>query len=53
MIQLNLYKKDIREKYIEIVDKFSDRIVTIDGNLSVTVIAKIIWKVITDRIPFE
>ena len=47
------FQRDIRKKYIEIVDKFSDRIVTVDGNLSVGDIAKFIWKVITDRIPVE
>ena len=47
------FQRDIRRKYLEIVDKFSDRIVTIDGNLSVEEIAKFIWKVIIDRTHIE
>ena len=47
------FQRDIRRKYLEIVDNFSDRIVTIDGNLSVEEISKFIWKVIIDRTHIE
>ena len=43
------FQKDIRLKYLEIVDNFSDRCVTIDGNLSVNEISNYIWKVTKDR----
>ena len=47
------FQRDIRKKYLEIVDNFSNRIVTIDGNLSVKEISKFIWKVIIDRTHIE
>ena len=43
------FQRDIRKKYLEIVNNFSDRIVKVDGNLSVEDISKFIWKIITDR----
>ena len=43
------FQRDIRKKYLEIVNNFSDRIVKVDGNLSVEDISKFIWNIITDR----
>lgn len=43
------FQRDIRKKYLEIVNNFSDRIVKVDGNLSVKDIAKFIWNIIIDR----
>ena len=47
------FQRDIRKKYLEIVNNFSDRIVKVDGNLSVEDISKFIWKIITDRTSVE
>ena len=43
------FQSDIRQKYLEIVDKFGDRCVIIDGNLSVDEISNYIWNVTRDR----
>ena len=43
------FQRDIRKKYLEIVNNFSDRIVKVDGNLSVEDISKFIWNIIIDR----
>ena len=47
------FQKDIRAKYLEIIDKFSERCVTIDGNLSIDEISQIIWRITKDRTPIE
>ena len=47
------FQRDIRKKYLEIVNNFSDRNVKVDGNLSVEDISKFIWNIITDRILVE
>ena len=47
------FKKDIRAKYLEIVDKFSERCVTVDGNLSIDEISQIIWRITKDRTSIE
>ena len=47
------FQRDIRKKYLEIVNNFSDRIVKVDGNLSVKDIAKFIWNIIIDRTSVE
>ena len=47
------FQRDIRKKYLEIVNNFSDRIVKVDGNLSVEDISKFIWNIITDRTSVE
>ena len=47
------FQRDIRKKYLEIVNNFSDRIIKVDGNLSVEDISKFIWKIITDRTSVE
>ena len=47
------FQRDIRKKYLQIVKNFSDRIVKVDGNLSVEDISKFIWKIITDRTSVE
>ena len=47
------FQREIRKKYLEIVNNFSDRIVEVDGNLSVEDISKFIWKIITDRTSVE
>ena len=47
------FQKDIRAKYLEIVDKFSERCVLVDGNLSITEISQRIWRITKDRISIE
>ena len=47
------FQRDIRKKYLEIVNNFSDRIVKVDGNLSVEDISKFIWNIIIDRTSLE
>lgn len=47
------FQKDIRAKYLEIVDKFSERCVTVDGNLSIDEISQIIWRITRDRTSIE
>ena len=47
------FQRDIRKKYLEIVNNFSDRIVKVDGNLSVEDISKFIWNIIIDRTSVE
>ena len=36
-----------------IVDKFSERCVTVDGNLSIDEISQIIWRITKDRTSIE
>ena len=47
------FQRDIRKKYLDIVNNFSDRIVNVDGNLSVEDISKFIWNIIIDRTSVE
>ena len=47
------FQRDIRKKYLEIVNNFSDRIVKVDGNLSAEDISKFIWNIILDRTSVE
>ena len=47
------FQRDIRKKYLEIVNNFSDRIVKVDGNLSVEDISKFILNIIIDRTSVE
>ena len=47
------FQNEIRNKYFEIIDKFSERFVNIDGNLSVEVISKMIWEETKKRTSFE
>ena len=47
------FQKDIRAKYLEIVDKFSERCVLVDGNLSIAEISQRIWRITKDRISIE
>ena len=47
------FQKDIRSKYLEIVDKFSERCVTVNGNLSIGEISQMIWRITKDRTSIE
>jgi thymidylate kinase len=47
------FQNEIRNKYFEIIDKFSERCVNIDGNLSVDVISRMIWEETKKRTSFE
>ena len=47
------FQNEIRKKYIEIIDKFSERCVNIDGNLSKDEISKTIWEETKKRTSFE
>ena len=47
------FQRDIRKKYLQIVNNFSDRIVKVDGNLSIEDISKLIWNIIIDRTSVE
>ena len=47
------FQNEIRNKYFEIIDKFSERCVNIDGNLSKDEIFKIIWEETKKRTSFE
>ena len=47
------FQKDIRAKYLEIIDKFSERCVTVNGNLSIDEISQIIWRITKDRTSIE
>ena len=47
------FQREIREKYLEIIDNFSDRCVLVDGNLSIDDISDIIWKEIRIRTSIE
>ena len=47
------FQKDIRAKYLEIIDKFSERCVIVDGNLSIDEISQIIWRITKDRTSIE
>ena len=47
------FQNEIRNKYFEIIDKFSERCVNIDGNLSKDEISKTIWEETKKRTSFE
>ena len=47
------FQREIREKYLEIIDNFSDRCVLVDGNLGIDAISDIIWKEIRNRTSIE
>jgi len=47
------FQNEIRNKYFEIIEKFNERFVNIDGNLSVDEISKTIWKETKKRTSFE
>ena len=47
------FQNEIRNKYLEIINNFSNRCVLIDGNLSVIEISDLIWKEIINRTSFE
>ena len=47
------FQNEIRNKYIEIIHKFSERCVNIDGNLSKDEISKTIWEETKKRTSFE
>ena len=38
---------------LEIIDKFSERCVTVNGNLSIDEISQIIWRITKDRTSIE
>ena len=47
------FQDKIRNKYLEIIDYFSERCVHVDGNLSIDAISEIIWEEIKNRTSFE
>ena len=47
------FQREIREKYLEIIDNFNDRCVLVDGNLGIDAISDIIWKEIRIRTSIE
>ena len=47
------FQKEIRNKYFEIIDKFNERCVNVNGNLSVDEISTTIWKETKNRTSFE
>ena len=47
------FQDKIRNKYLEIIDYFSERCVHVDGNLSIGAISEIIWEEIKNRTSFE
>ena len=47
------FQNEIRNKYFEIIEKFNERFVNKDGNLSVDEISKTIWKETKKRTSFE
>jgi len=47
------FQDKIRNKYLEIIDYFSERCVHVDGNLSIDAISEIIWEEIKNRMSFE
>ena len=47
------FQDKIRNKYLEIIDYFSERCVHVDGNLSIDAIFEIIWEEIKNRTSFE
>lgn len=47
------FQDKIRNKYLEIINYFSERCVHVDGNLSIDAISEIIWEEIKNRMSFE
>jgi dTMP kinase len=47
------FQDKIRNKYLEIIDYFSERCVHVDGNLTIDAISEIIWEEIKNRTSFE
>ena len=47
------FQNEIRNKYLEIINNFSNRCVLIDGKLSIKEISDLIWKEIKNRTSFE
>lgn len=47
------FQDKIRNKYLEIINYFSERCVHVDGNLSIDAISEIIWEEIKNRTSFE
>ena len=47
------FQNEIRNKYLEIIDNFSNRCVLVDGKLSIKEISDLIWKEIKNRTSFE
>ena len=47
------FQNEIRNKYLEIIDNFSNRCVLVDGKLSIKEISNLIWKEIKNRTSFE
>ena len=48
-----IFQDKIRNKYFEIIDKFNERCVNVNGNLSVDEISTTIWKETKNRTSFE
>ena len=49
----SIFQDKIRNKYFEIIDKFNERCVNVNGNLSVDEISTKIWKETKNRTSFE
>jgi dTMP kinase len=47
------FQNEIRNKYLEIIDNFSNRCVLLDGKLSIKEISHLVWKEIKNRTSFE
>ena len=47
------FQNEIRNKYLEIINNFSNRCVLVDGKLSIKEISDLIWKEIKNRTSFE
>jgi dTMP kinase len=47
------FQDKIRNKYLEIINYFSERCVHVDGNLTIDAISEIIWEEIKNRTSFE
>ena len=47
------FQDKIRNKYLEIINYFSERCVHVDGNLTIDAISEIIWEEIKNRMSFE
>ena len=47
------FQSEIRNKYLEIINNFSNRCVLVDGKLSIKEISDLIWKEIKNRTSFE
>ena len=47
------FQNEIRNKYLEIIDNFSNRCVLVDGKLSIKEISHLVWKEIKNRTSFE